>query len=131
MSDLLIIGAGPAGLAASIYASRYKLANLVIGKLLGGMMSWAHKVENYPGFPSIPGPDLTQKMVAQVKSLGAQILTSGVNPQINTIITIIELRVNQPSRWIIIQSIDNHRNTITRKNSKLIIIHSNPITLTT
>ena len=53
--DVIIIGAGPASLTASIYASRYKLKNLVIGKVLGGELSLASKIENIPGFISIPG----------------------------------------------------------------------------
>lgn len=76
--DLIIIGAGPAGLTASIYASRYKLSNLVIGKILGGTMTWAHRVENYPGFVSIPGTELAQKMGEQVKGLGVEILAENV-----------------------------------------------------
>lgn len=76
--DLIIIGSGPAGLTASIYASRYKLFNLVIGKLLGGTMTYAHRVENYPGFTSISGIELAQRMGEQVKALGAEILTENV-----------------------------------------------------
>ena len=72
--DLIIIGAGPAGLTASIYASRYKLNNLVIGKQLGGELALASKVENYPGFISIPGLELCQKTAEQVEKLGAKIL---------------------------------------------------------
>ena len=78
MYDLIIIGSGPAGLTASIYASRYKLSNLVIGKVLGGMMTLAHQVENYPGFPSISGPKLGQKMGEHAQALGVEILTDGV-----------------------------------------------------
>ena len=53
--DVIILGAGPAGLTASIYASRYKLSNLIIGKLLGGTMTLANRIENYPGFGSENG----------------------------------------------------------------------------
>jgi thioredoxin reductase (NADPH) len=76
--DLIIIGAGPAGLTASIYASRYKLSNIVIGKVLGGTITLAHKVENFPGFVSISGVELAQKMREQVKSLGAEIIFENV-----------------------------------------------------
>lgn len=76
--DLVIIGAGPAGLMASIYSSRYKLKNLVIGKLLGGTITLAHKVENFPGFKSISGLEWAQKMAEQVKNLGAEILIDEV-----------------------------------------------------
>ena len=76
--DIIIIGAGPAGLTASIYASRYKLSNLAIGKLIGGTITYAHKVENFPGVPSISGTELGQKMAQQAKELGAEILIDGV-----------------------------------------------------
>lgn len=59
---VIIIGAGPAGLTAAIYALRYRLSCLVIGKQLGGELSLAHKVENYPGFISISGLELAEKM---------------------------------------------------------------------
>lgn len=76
--DLIIIGAGPAGLTASIYASRYKLRNLVVGKILGGTITLASKIENYPGFVSISGVELGQKMGEQVKALGAEIIAEDV-----------------------------------------------------
>lgn len=61
MFDLIIIGAGPAGLAAGIYASRYELKFLIIGKVVGGVANEAYLVENYPGFKSISGIDLIKK----------------------------------------------------------------------
>lgn len=72
--DLIIIGAGPAGLAASIYASRYRLSNLVIGKTLGGELSLAPKVCNYPGFVAIAGTELAKKWQEQVEELGARVI---------------------------------------------------------
>lgn len=78
MVDLIIIGAGPAGLTASIYASRYRIKHLVIGSLLGGAMSWASEIENYPGFKKISGLELTNKMVQQAKNLGGKIKTESV-----------------------------------------------------
>lgn len=76
--DLIIVGAGPAGLTASIYASRYKLANLVIGKVLGGTITLAHKVENFPGFLAISGSELGNKIIEQARALGAEILAETV-----------------------------------------------------
>lgn len=76
--DVLIIGAGPAGLTASIYASRYKLPHIIIGKLLGGTITWAHKVENFPGFASISGVQLAQKMIEQAKKFGVEIVREEV-----------------------------------------------------
>ena len=71
--DLVIIGAGPAGLAASIYASRYGIKHIVLGINLGGTIALAHKVENYPGFTSISGIELSQKFLEHAKKLGVQI----------------------------------------------------------
>jgi thioredoxin reductase (NADPH) len=70
--DLIIIGTGPAGLSASIYASRYKVKHLVIGQESGGQINEAHKIENWPGTNSISGTELGQKMMEHAKSLGAE-----------------------------------------------------------
>ncbi|MCD6495693.1 MAG: FAD-dependent oxidoreductase [Candidatus Aenigmarchaeota archaeon] len=71
--DIIIVGSGPAGLTAAVYAGRYLMKTLVIGELSGGMISEAHKVCNFPTYKSISGMELTQKMVDQVKSLGVEI----------------------------------------------------------
>lgn len=72
--DLIIIGAGPAGLAAGIYAGRNELKTLIFEeKLPGGEAAVTPLVENYPGFESISGPELTEKMVSHCKKFGAQI----------------------------------------------------------
>ncbi|MBU0618701.1 FAD-dependent oxidoreductase [Patescibacteria group bacterium] len=78
MYDLIIIGLGPAGLTASIYASRYKLNNLVIGKQLAGEIGLAHKVENMPGFKTISGLEWGQRTLDQIKHLGAGVITNEV-----------------------------------------------------
>ncbi len=78
MFDLIIIGAGPAGLTASIYASRYRLKHLVIGKEVGGIATETSEIGNYPGFPMITGPELMQKFSEHAKSLGTEILTEEV-----------------------------------------------------
>lgn len=70
--DTIIIGSGPAGLTASIYASRYKMTNLVVGLLPGGTITWAHEVENFPGLPGISGVELGRRMLEQAKSLGGE-----------------------------------------------------------
>ncbi|MCK5611650.1 FAD-dependent oxidoreductase [Candidatus Pacearchaeota archaeon] len=71
--DLVIIGAGPAGLTAAIYAARYKLNAIVLGKLPGGLASEASEVWNYPGVPKVGGMELMMKMIKQVKELGIEI----------------------------------------------------------
>ncbi len=73
MYDLIIIGAGPAGITAGIYATRYQLKTLIVGKLLGGVASEAFKVENYPGFKDISGTSLMNKFSEQLKYLGAHL----------------------------------------------------------
>jgi len=72
--DVVIIGGGPAGLTAGIYAGRSKMRTLLLaGNVPGGQIYLTYQVENYPGFPvSITGPDLVEKMVAQVKRFGAE-----------------------------------------------------------
>jgi len=78
MYDLVILGTGPAGLSASIYAARYKLNAVTVGKLFGGMVTEAHLVENYPGVGEITGMELGQKMLEQAKSLGAEVIADSV-----------------------------------------------------
>ncbi len=67
--DLIVIGGGPAGVTAAIYAARYKLNTLLISKEIGGQMLEAHKIENYPGFKSISGKELADKFKEQLKYL--------------------------------------------------------------
>lgn len=78
MEDLIIIGAGPAGLAASIYASCFHLKHVVIGSSIGGQMLLAPDIINYPGFVEISGKELTECMVAQAKARGGQIVEDSV-----------------------------------------------------
>jgi thioredoxin reductase (NADPH) len=71
--DLLIIGAGPAGLTAGIYAGRFRLRTLIIGVIVGGLMAEAHKICNFPSQKEISGLDLTNKIKDSVLSLGIEI----------------------------------------------------------
>lgn len=76
--DLVIIGSGPAGLAAAVYASSEGLKCLVIEKAApGGQAGSSPKIENYLGFPAgISGDDLTRRAVSQAKRFGAEILSA-------------------------------------------------------
>ncbi len=72
--DIIIVGAGPAGLTAAIYALRAKKRVLLIEKgALGGQMTFSPKIENYPGFLELSGNELADKMTEQALALGAEI----------------------------------------------------------
>jgi thioredoxin reductase (NADPH) len=72
--DIIIIGAGPAGLTAGIYAGRSKLKTLILEeKMPGGEATVTPWVENYPGFENISGLELIEKMTRQCERFGAQI----------------------------------------------------------
>jgi len=71
--DLIIVGAGPAGMTAAIYAARYKLKTLVFGEMVGGTVAFAYEICNYPGFNTISGMELAQKFADQAKALGVEI----------------------------------------------------------
>ena len=79
--DIIIIGAGAAGLSAAQYAARANLRTLVIEELAaGGQALIIDKLENYPGFPeSINGLEFSQKMEKQARNFGAEFLNSTVN----------------------------------------------------
>ncbi|MBM3199958.1 FAD-binding protein [Candidatus Woesearchaeota archaeon] len=72
--DTIIIGAGPAGMTAAIYAIRYKLKTLIISKDTGGIANLAHKIENWPGIVSITGPELMENFKNHVEALGVKIV---------------------------------------------------------
>jgi len=78
MEDLVIIGTGPAGLSAALYAARYQLKTEIIGQQLGGAMAEAWLVENYPGFQKISGLELAKRMKEQVEALGVKVIEDEV-----------------------------------------------------
>ena len=78
-SDLIIIGGGAAGLAAALYASRFKLSVVCIAKEFGGTGNIAHLVDNWIGDPGITGWDLMQKFVNHVKSYDVPMIMGEVS----------------------------------------------------
>jgi thioredoxin reductase (NADPH) len=85
--DLVIVGGGPAGLAAAIYAAREGIDALVVDKAgLGGQAGVTEKIDNYPGFPDgIGGAELADRFVAQARRYGVELLSAvevtGVRPE--------------------------------------------------
>lgn len=78
--DLIILGAGPAGLTAAMYAARSRMSVLVIEEMLsGGQIATTNKVENYPGFPkSIGGLELGQLLEEQARNFGANMVLASI-----------------------------------------------------
>ena len=76
MVDVLVIGAGPAGLNAALYAARKELS--VVTTDMGGQMLLTNEIENYLGFPSISGFELADKMEAHVKQYPVEFVYAGV-----------------------------------------------------
>ncbi|MED2971660.1 MULTISPECIES: thioredoxin-disulfide reductase [unclassified Fictibacillus] len=71
--DVIIIGAGPAGMTAAVYTSRANLSTLMLERgIPGGQMANTEDVENYPGFETILGPELSNKMFEHAKKFGAE-----------------------------------------------------------
>jgi thioredoxin reductase (NADPH) len=93
--DLIIIGAGPAGLAAAVYAASEGLRTVVIEKeVAGGQAGTSARIENYLGFPKgISGADLARRAMTQAKRLGAEILTAQ---------EVTGLRVADPYRQVVL-----------------------------
>ncbi len=76
--DIIVVGAGAAGLTSAIYSSRRKLSTLVIGKEVGGQAATTLSIENYPGIESTTGPDLMNQFAKQAKRFGAEIITGEI-----------------------------------------------------
>lgn len=73
MYDTIIIGAGPAGMTAALYAARSNLkVALIEGGLPGGQMNNTSDIENYPGYANISGPELSEKMFEPLENLGVE-----------------------------------------------------------
>jgi len=89
MYDVIIVGAGPAGLTAAIYTSRRNLKTLVLSKGLSDQVSETPHIENYPGFEKIEGYKLIQKFEEQVRDSGVGIIFEeviGIVPKKNSFI---------------------------------------------
>jgi len=72
MYDLIIIGGGPAGMAAAIYAARKKMNTLVLTRDIGGQTLWSGEIDNYLGFQLMSGTELAEKFRAHIKRLDSE-----------------------------------------------------------
>lgn len=116
--DIAIIGSGPAGLTASIYASRYKLSNIVFGKLIGGTITEAHKVCNYPGLKDVSGIDLGMKFFDQAKQCGGEYKTEQIIDikKENGIFILTSDNGNKYQSKSVILALGTNRNKLNLKN---------------
>jgi thioredoxin reductase (NADPH) len=78
--DVVIVGGGPAAMAAAVYAARGELKTLILERsALGGQVAQTDLIDNYPGFPEgVTGPELTERMAAQAKRFGTEFRTEEV-----------------------------------------------------
>ncbi|MBM3254907.1 MAG: FAD-binding protein [Candidatus Omnitrophica bacterium] len=73
MLELIIIGAGPAGITAAVYAARKRMSLLVISKDIGGQAAWSGDIENYTGYQFISGPELADKFAEHIGKYGVNL----------------------------------------------------------
>ena len=113
MYDLIIIGAGPAGMSAAVYAARYKMKVALVGKLIGGYVNEAHEVANWLGDKSVPGGDLAARFHEHVKSMAIDVFNTdvrGIKAEDDTFLVVKEGENIQTKR--IILAIGTERNKL-------------------
>jgi len=76
--DVVVVGGGPAGLTAALYAARYMLSVIVVTEKIGGQMAEAGWIENYPGIPRIMGPELAKRFEEHVRKYNVPIVMDRV-----------------------------------------------------
>ncbi|MFA4964376.1 MAG: FAD-dependent oxidoreductase [Thermoleophilia bacterium] len=94
--DVAVVGGGPAGLAAAMYAARKNLSTIVVAMDIGGQLGTTRDVANYPGFELITGPDLVQKFFAQASHYGIEQL---IGEQV------VDLRVDERTKVLALESL--------------------------
>ena len=112
MYDLIIIGAGPAGLTAALYAGRFRLNTLILERMTaGGQILLSPTIENFPGFPGgILTSDLIQRLTVQVKDVGVEIETQEVveldtSCKVNSFVYVVKtLETSYETRSILVAS---------------------------
>lgn len=114
--DLIIVGSGPAGLSAAIYAQRARLDTLVIEKdmVSGGQVLTTYEVDNYPGLPGINGFDLGTKFREHAEQLGTRFVTDEVE----------KIEVNSPGELLLAAELEKDY-TLSERNIKTVICEQN------
>jgi thioredoxin reductase (NADPH) len=113
--DLVIVGGGPAGLAAAIYAAREGIDAIVVdGSALGGQAGISDRIDNYPGFPDgISGAELAERFVAQARRYGVELLSamsvSGVAPDGEELVTTLGSGQELTSHAVIVATGSTYR----------------------
>ena len=111
MKDIIVIGAGPAGLTAAIYALRAGKSVLIFEKeLFGGQITYSPSVENYPGFKQISGNEFAEHLIDQASALGAEIEFAAVTGILDgPVKTVVTDSGNYECKSVIIASGSRHR----------------------
>ena len=111
MKDIIVIGAGPAGLTAAIYALRAGKSVLIFEKeLFGGQITYSPSVENYPGFKQISGNEFAEHLIDQATALGAEIEFAAVTGILDgPVKTVVTDSGNYECKSVIIASGSRHR----------------------
>ena len=123
MYDIIIIGAGPAGLTAALYARRAEKSVLLIEKeTFGGQITHSPRVENYPGFISMSGSELGEKLFEQVLSQGAEIeldTVTGISGEAGVLTVTCEGSVHE-GKAVIIATGSRHRDLGVENEEKFV-----------
>ena len=113
MYDIIVVGAGPAGLTAALYARRAEKSVLVIEKdTFGGQITHSPRVENYPGFLAMSGNEFADKLIEQVMAQGAEIdldKVTGIEGEPGKYTVICESSKRYDAKSVIIASGSHHR----------------------